>query len=222
MEEERYVVQIDDDEIWFPNPRHGLENGLFAVGGDLSPKRLLLAYQYGIFPWFSFRDTSEPYWYCPMSRFVIFPSQIHISHSMRTLMNKGIYHCTINKDFEGVMRECSSVNGRYDEQGAWLNEDIIQAYTRMHELGYAKSIEVWEGDQLVGGLYGVLMRKTFIGESMFSRKPNTSKLALIFLAQFMEKNEMTMIDCQIETPHLKSMGGVHIDYDEYLRLLQTY
>ena len=120
------------------------------------------------------------------------------------------------------MRECSSVNGRYDEQGAWLNEDIIQAYTRMHELGYAKSIEIWEGDQLVGGLYGVLMRKTFIGESMFSRKPNTSKLALIFLAQFMEKNEMTMIDCQIETPHLKSMGGVHIDYDEYLRLLQTY
>lgn len=221
MDEERYVVQLDD-ELWFPNPRHGLENGLFAIGGDLSPKRLILAYQYGIFPWFSFRDTSEPYWYCPMSRFVIFPSQIHISHSMRTLMNKGIYHCTINKDFEGVMRECSSVNGRYDEQGAWLNEDIIQAYTRMHELGYAKSIEVWEGDQLVGGLYGVLMRKTFIGESMFSRKPNTSKLALIFLAQFMEKNEMTMIDCQIETPHLKSMGGVHIDYDEYLRLLQTY
>ena len=221
MEEERYVVQLDD-ELWFPNPRHGLENGLFAIGGDLSPKRLILAYQYGIFPWFSFRDTSEPYWYCPMSRFVIFPSQIHISHSMRTLMNKGIYHCTINKDFEGVMRECSSVNGRYDEQGAWLNEDIIQAYTRMHELGYAKSIEIWEGDQLVGGLYGVLMRKTFIGESMFSRKPNTSKLALIFLAQFMEKNEMTMIDCQIETPHLKSMGGVHIDYDEYLRLLQTY
>ena len=221
MDEERYVVQLDD-ELWFPNPRHGLENGLFAIGGDLSPKRLILAYQYGIFPWFSFRDTSEPYWYCPMSRFVIFPSQIHISHSMRTLMNKGIYHCTINKDFEGVMRECSSVNGRYDEQGAWLNEDIIQAYTRMHELGYAKSIEVWEGDQLVGGLYGVLMRKTFIGESMFSRKPNTSKLALIFLAQFMAKNEMTMIDCQIETPHLKSMGGVHIDYDEYLRLLQTY
>ena len=221
MDEERYVVQLDD-ELWFPNPRHGLENGLFAIGGDLSPKRLILAYQYGIFPWFSFRDTSEPYWYCPMSRFVIFPSQIHISHSMRTLMNKGIYHCTINKDFEGVMRECSSVNGRYDEQGAWLNEDIIQAYTRMHELGYAKSIEIWEGDQLVGGLYGVLMRKTFIGESMFSRKPNTSKLALIFLAQFKEKNEMTMIDCQIETPHLKSMGGVHIDYDEYLRLLQTY
>ena len=221
MDEERYVVQLDD-ELWFPNPRHGLENGLFAIGGDLSPKRLILAYQYGIFPWFSFRDTSEPYWYCPMSRFVIFPSQIHISHSMRTLMNKGIYHCTINKDFEGVMRECSSVNGRYDEQGAWLNEDIIQAYTRMHELGYAKSIEVWEGNQLVGGLYGVLMRKTFIGESMFSRKPNTSKLALIFLAQFMAKNEMTMIDCQIETPHLKSMGGVHIDYDEYLRLLQTY
>ena len=221
MEEERYVVQIDDDEIWFPNPRHGLENGLFAVGGDLSPKRLLLAYQYGIFPWFSFRDCLEPQWFCPMSRFVIFPSQIHISHSMRTLMNKHKYRCSFNEDFDGVIRGCGEVNGRFYKEGAWLNENIIQAYTRLHEMKYACSVEVWEGSELVGGLYGVLMYHSFIGESMFSRKPNTSKLALIFLAQFMEQHQMTMIDCQLETPHLKSMGDVHIDYEEYLRLLHS-
>lgn len=215
---ERYVVQLDD-ELWFPDPHHGLEDGWFAIGGDLSPNRLILAYQHGIFPWYSFRDSDEPLWFCPMSRFVIFPSQIHVSHSMRTLMNKGIYHCSFNKDFEGVIRNCGRVNGRYEAEGAWLSEDIIRAYTRLHKMGWVSSVEVWEGDQLVGGLYGGTYKKTFIGESMFSLKPNTSKIALIFLARYMEKNHLTMIDCQIESPHLKSMGGVHIDYEEYMRLL---
>ena len=215
---ERYVVQLDD-ELWFPDPHHGLEDGWFAIGGDLSPNRLILAYQHGIFPWYSFRDSEEPLWFCPMSRFVIFPSQIHVSHSMRTLMNKGIYHCSFNKDFDGVIRNCGRVNGRYETEGAWLSEDIIRAYTRLHKMGWVSSVEVWEGDQLVGGLYGGTYKKTFIGESMFSLKPNTSKIALIFLARYMEKNHLTMIDCQIESPHLKSMGGVHIDYEEYMRLL---
>ena len=218
MDEKGRVVRLSD-EIDFPDPRYGLENGLFAVGGDLSPERLILGYHYGIFPWFSFRDYDEPHWYCPMSRFVIFPSQIHISHSMRTLMNKGIYRCSFNEDFDGVIRGCSTCDGRYDMEGAWLNEDIIKAYTRLHEMGIEASVEVWEGDQLVGGLYGGVIRKSFIGESMFSLKPNTSKLALIHLAKFMEANNYTMIDCQIETPHLKSMGGVHIDFEEYLKLL---
>ena len=217
-EKEGFLIELDD-ELWFPNPRNGTKEGYFAVGGDLSIKRLLLAYNYGIFPWFSFRYSSKPFWCCPMSRFVIFPSQIHVSHSMRTLMNKGIYHCSFDKDFEGVMRGCQMVDGRYFMDGAWLSEDIIKAYTALHEQGYAHSVEVWEGDELVGGLYGVAVNKSFIGESMFSRKPSASKLALIILAKSMEKNGGTMIDCQIETPHLKSMGGVHIDYDEYLRLL---
>ena len=108
---------------------------------------------------------------------------------------------------------------RYEAEGAWLSEDIIRAYTRLHKMGWVSSVEVWEGDQLVGGLYGGTYKKTFIGESMFSLKPNTSKIALIFLARYMEKNHLTMIDCQIESPHLKSMGGVHIDYEEYMRLL---
>ncbi len=217
---DHYVVEIDDT-LCFPDPRHGLESGLFAIGGDLSPHRLILAYNYGIFPWFSFQQTDKPYWYCPMSRFVIFPSQIHISHSMRTLMNKGIYRCSFNEDFAGVIRGCQKVDGRYEDEYAWLGEDIVRAYTNLHEMGFASSVEVWEGNQLVGGLYGVIIHKTFVGESMFSRKPNASKLALIYLATFMSDRGLTMIDCQFETPHLKSMGGVHIDYEEYLKLLHS-
>ena len=213
------VFQLSDD-IVFPDPRMGEEDGLLAVGGDLSEERLLLAYSYGIFPWFSFRDWHQPAWYCPMQRFVIFPDEIHISHSMRALMNKNTYHVTFNEDFVGVINGCSEVNGRYGQKGAWLGEDMIAAYTHMHRRGFAKSVEVWDGnEQLVGGLYGMAIGKCFIGESMFSRAPNTSKLALIHLAQFMKCIGARMIDCQLETAHLKSMGGRFIPYEEYLEIL---
>ena len=208
------------DELVFPDPRFGEEDGLLAVGGDLSVDRLLLAYSYGIFPWFSFRDWPCPAWYCPQQRFVIFPDEIHISHSMRTLMNKKEYHVTFNRDFDGVIEGCSSVDGRYYANGAWLGEDIKEAYCKLNRLGYATSVEVWDKDEeLVGGLYGVIMGECYIGESMFSRKPNTSKLALIHLARFMQKIGGKMIDCQLETPHLKSMGGRLIPYAEYLEIL---
>ena len=208
------------DELVFPDPRLGEEDGLLAVGGDLSVDRLLLAYSYGIFPWFSFRDWPCPAWYCPQQRFVIFPDEIHISHSMRTLMNKKEYHVTFNRDFDGVIEGCSSVDGRYYANGAWLGEDIKEAYCKLNRLGYATSVEVWNKDEeLVGGLYGVIMGECYIGESMFSRKPNTSKLALIHLARFMQKIGGKMIDCQLETPHLKSMGGWIIPYAEYLEIL---
>ena len=213
------VFQLTD-EIVFPDPRLGEKDGLLAVGGDLSEERLLLAYSYGIFPWFSFRDWPEPAWYCPLQRFVIFPDEIHVSHSMRTLMNKGGFKVTFNRDFDGVIKGCSEVNGRYFQNGAWLGEDIIKAYTRMHELGYATSVEVWNSDnQLAGGLYGMAMGQCFIGESMFSREPNTSKLALIHLARFMQRIGGKLIDCQLETAHLKSMGGHFITYEEYMDVL---
>ena len=213
------VFELSDD-IVFPDPRMGEEDGLLAIGGDLSDERLLLAYSYGIFPWFSFRDWPYPAWYCPMQRFVIFPDEIHISHSMHTLMNKDTYHVTFNEDFVGVIHGCSEVNGRYGQKGAWLGEDMIAAYTHMHRRGFAKSVEVWNRDeQLVGGLYGMAMGKCFIGESMFSREPNTSKLALIHLAQFMKYKGARLIDCQLETAHLKSMGGRFIPYKEYLDIL---
>ena len=213
------VYELTED-IVFPDPRLGEEDGLLAVGGDLSQERLLLAYSYGIFPWYSFRDWPYPAWYCPMQRFVIFPDEVHISHSMRTLMNKGRYHMTFNRDFEGVIEGCSKVGGRYYLNGAWLGEDIKRAYTDLFHAGYASSVEVWnEKNELAGGLYGVVMGSCFIGESMFSQEPNTSKLALIHLAQFMQRIGGQMIDCQLETNHLRSLGGRFIPYEEYLEIL---
>lgn len=208
------------EEIVFPDPRLGDEDGLLAVGGDLSVDRLLLAYSYGIFPWFSFRDWPYPAWHCPMQRFVIFPDEVHVSHSMHTLMNKNIYRVTFNEDFEGVIKGCSEVDGRYHCNGAWLGEEMIKAYTDLHVLGYAKSVEVWNPDnELVGGLYGVAVGSCFIGESMFSKAPNSSKFALISLARFMQRIGGRLIDCQLETPHLKSMGGRFIPYEQYLEIL---
>lgn len=213
------VFQLSDEMV-FPDPRMGEEDGLLAVGGDLSVERLLLAYSYGIFPWFSFRDWPYPAWYCPLQRFVIFPDEIHVSHSMRTLMNKGEYRVTFNRDFDGVIEGCSQVDGRYDAKGAWLGEEMMTAYRTLNRLGYATSVEVWNGHgELVGGLYGVVMGECFIGESMFSRVPNASKLALIQLARFMQRIGGKLIDCQLETPHLKSMGGRFVPYEEYLEIL---
>lgn len=213
------IFELTDD-IVFPDPRMGEENGLLAVGGDLSIERLKLAYSWGIFPWFSFREWPYPAWYCPMQRFVIFPDQVHISHSMRTLINKHQYHVTFNQDFEGVIRGCSEVDGRYYCDGAWLGEDMINAYTDMYLQGYARSVEVIDGNgDLVGGLYGIVVGTCFIGESMFSRVPNASKLALIKLAELMKKVGGQLIDCQLETSHLKSMGGRFIPYREYMDML---
>lgn len=243
------VFRLNDD-LWFPDPHLGEDDGLVAVGGDLSVERLLLAYSNGFFPWFSFRNWDEPHWYCPMDRFVIFPDEIHVSHSMRQLINQQRYVVTINHDFEAVIRNCSTVAGRNDEYGAWLGPQMIEAYTNLHKLGYATSVEVWESKEastssvrhgsphapqqngelqvckigesrkLVGGLYGVTIRNAFFGESMFSLVLSASKLALIYLAKTMQKNGGVLIDVQFETPHLRSMGGRYIPYEEYMKLLK--
>ena len=210
------VFQLDR-ELWFPDPELADDDGCLAVGGDLSIDRLLLAYQHGIFPWFSFRRP-EPVWYCPKQRFVIFPGEIHISHSMRTLINKQQYSVSVNHDFEGVIRHCSQL--RIHEDGAWLGPEMIRAYTELHRQGFAASVEVWDEERLVGGLYGVTLGKAFFGESMFSLVPSASKLALIHLAQLMQLHGGLVIDCQLETPHLKSMGGRFISYKEYMLLLE--
>ena len=204
--------------ITFPDPHLGEDDGLFAVGGDLSVDRLLLAYSNGIFPWYSFRDQPQILWYCPMKRFVIFPDKIHISHSMRTLLNKDEYSVSINNDFDGVINNCSKL--RYDEEGAWLGKDMIKAYTELYLQGFAASVEVWDKERkLVGGLYGVSIGPAFFGESMFSLVPSASKIALIFLAKYFQQCGGKLIDCQFETPHLKSMGGEYISYDEYMRII---
>lgn len=221
------VYQLDDD-LWFPDPRLGEPDGLVAIGGDLSRERLLLAYTNGFFPWYSYKFSPEPYWYCPMQRFVIFPKEIHISHSMKQLLKQERYTVTINFDFEGVMHGCAETNNRNEDQHAWLGPHIIEAYTNLHREGFASSVEVWERrideegyeyDDLVGGLYGILINKVFIGESMFSRVPSASKIALIHLARILEHNGYELIDCQLETAHLRSMGGRFIPYEEYLSYL---
>jgi leucyl/phenylalanyl-tRNA--protein transferase len=215
-----------DDELWFPDPRWGEDDGLVAIGGDLSVNRLLLAYSNGFFPWYAYHMECEPHWYCPLDRYVIFPKEIHISHSMRQLIRQNLYKVTINQDFDGVIRGCATAQGRDDEDGAWLGPHIIEAFTRLHRLGYAASVEVWKPSynaqerKLVGGLYGVTLNKAFFGESMFSLVPNASKLALIHLAKTMESIGGRFIDCQFETPHFKSMGGKHITYERYMEILK--
>ena len=214
------VFQLDND-LWFPDPHQGEEDGLIAVGGDLSIDRLLLAYSNGFFPWFSFQHQKEPLWYCPLQRFVIFPNEIHVSHSMKQLINKHQYEITINKDFEGVIRGCATAQNRNEEEGAWLGPDIIKAYTDLHRQGFAVSVEVWDGERLVGGLYGVNIGSSYFGESMFSLVPNASKLALIHLARTLGRLGGRLIDCQFETPHLLSMGGRYIPYEEYVSIIRT-
>ena len=213
------VYQLDD-KLWFPDPHLGEDDGLVAIGGDLSIDRLLLAYSNGFFPWFSYKDQEEPLWFCPLERFVIFPTEIHISHSMQQLINKNRYRLTLNLDFDGVIQGCATAQNRNEEDGAWLGPDIIKAYTELHRQGFAASVEVWDEDRLVGGLYGVNLGKSFFGESMFSLVPNASKLALIHLARMFETLGGLLIDCQFETSHLRSMGGRYISYEEYISILR--
>jgi len=214
------VFQLDKN-LWFPDPHLGEEDGLIAVGGDLSIDRLILAYSNGFFPWFSFRDRKEPLWYCPLQRFVIFPDEIHVSHSMEQLIKKNSLKVTINQDFDGVIRGCATAQNRNQEEGAWLGPEIIKAYTALHRQGFAASVEVWDDKRLVGGLYGVNLGASFFGESMFSLVPSASKLALISLARTFGMLGGKLIDCQFETPHLRTMGGRHIPYEEYIRIIKS-
>ena len=209
-----------NERLCFPDPHLGEEDGLVAVGGDLSIDRLILAYSNGFFPWFSFRDQKEPLWYCPLQRFVIFPDEIHVSHSMEQLIKKNSLRVTINQDFEGVISGCATAQNRNQEEGAWLGPEIMMAYTELHRQGFAASVEVWDDERLVGGLYGVNLGTSFFGESMFSLVPSASKLALIVLAQKFGALGGKMIDCQFETPHLKTMGGRYISYEEYIRIIR--
>lgn len=235
------MICLLDEEMSFPDPRDGEPDGLFAVGGDLSVRRLLLAYSNGIFPWYAYRpednnemlidpQTKKPYiqWWCPMERFVIFPKEVHISHSMRQEMKKldtGELSVSFSTAFEEVVERCSQESCGIDREnleGAWLGEEMKEAYINLYKKGYAASVEVWDSDQqLIGGLYGVLLWNGFYGESMFSLRPNASKIALIALCQLLSNSDYVLIDCQFETPHLKSMGGRYISYDEYMKLIRN-
>lgn len=210
------VFRLAENRISFPDPAYAEEDGLLAVGGDLSVERLLLAYTHGIFPWYN--PGEEIMWWCPKERFVIFPKEIHISRSMKKYMKKHELKVMLNRDFQDTMHQCRMK--REMEEGTWISDEMEEAYHRLHEAGYAVSVEVFEDDVLAGGLYGVSIGKCFFGESMFSEKENGSKSALIILARILEQNGFLMIDCQFHTEHLESMGGRFISYQEYDRLLK--
>ncbi len=214
------MFYFSNDSEAFPEKLVRDEHGRVAAGGSLSVDRLINAYSRGIFPWYAYKYQNIQ-WYCPETRFVIIPNEIHVSHSMRTLINSNNYRVTFNQNFSEVIDCCGKVDGRDQSPYAWLGKDIKDAYTKLARLGFAESVEVWDNHngELVGGLYGVTLNKCFMGESMFSFVPNASKLALIFLAIKLAANGWKMIDCQMETPHLRSMGGKSISYDEYMSII---
>ncbi len=210
------VFRLDKDKVEFPHPTLARQDGLLAVGGDLSVARLLLAYSHGIFPWYN--PGEEILWWCPRERFVIFPGEIHISHSMKKYMKKHMFRVAINRDFADTMHRCR-MKREFDE-GTWISDEMEEAYLRLHKEGYAVSVEVYEDESLAGGLYGVSIGRCFFGESMFSDKENGSKTALIAFAQFLEQQEFLFIDCQFHTEHLERMGGRYISWEAYDRMLQ--
>jgi len=200
----------------FPPAHLAEEDGLLAVGGDLSSERLLLAYISGIFPWYSEGDPIL--WHSPDPRFVLFPKQLIISHSMQKLLKTERYKVTFNTSFDEVIQQCSKVK-RKDQAGTWIVNEMVEAYRALHQKGYAVSVEVWnKEEELVGGLYGVKIGRFFAGESMFSLESNTSKLALI---ETIRQLDVAMIDCQVYTAHLESLGAVMISRKQYLGLLEN-
>ncbi len=208
------IFRLSDDLI-FPHPSLAEEDGLLAVDGDLSPERLILAYRSGIFPWFS---EDEPIlWWSPDPRFILYPKDIKISHSMKKLLKKNTYKISFDTCFRDVISNCSNLRR---ESGTWITNDMIEAYCKLHELGYAHSVEAWYEDKLVGGLYGISIGKCFFGESMFSTMSNASKAAFITLCKKLEEKEYVMVDCQVYTEHLESLGAVNISREKFLEIVE--
>ncbi|MCH4551834.1 leucyl/phenylalanyl-tRNA--protein transferase [Aestuariibaculum lutulentum] len=201
-------------DLWFPDYSEASADGLLAIGGDLSVERLLFAYEYGIFPWYS---QDEPIlWWSPDPRFVLFPEKLKVSKSMRQVLRNKKFNVTVNKEFKTVMQSCSRIK-REGQDETWITNDMIEAYVKLHKLGYAKSIEVWQDDKLVGGLYGVdLGNGVFCGESMFSKVSNASKVGFI---TFVQHSNYKLIDCQVHTNHLESLGAEEISRAEFLEYL---
>ena len=201
------------DELIFPDPRWATREGLLAVGGDLSPERLLLAYRTGIFPWYG---ENEPIlWWSPNPRCVLFPQEIYISRRLERVLRQRRFRLTCNQAFTRVVSACADVRVQKGAQ-TWLIAEMQEAYQELHELGFAHSVEAWEGDELVGGLYGVALGKFFFGESMFHRRTNASKVILAQLVRYLDREEFILLDCQVPNPHLMSMGACHVRRTEFL------
>lgn len=214
------IPWLNPYNLQFPAPEYALDdpNGLLAIGGDLSPERILAAYQQGIFPWFNPGDPIL--WWSPSPRTVIYPDQLHISKSLRKMLRKGIYRVTFDNCFENVMRACAAPRTYAD--GTWISEEIIAGYTTLHRQGFAHSVEVWQENQLVGGLYGMALGRVFFGESMFSRADNASKFGFAHLVRQLRQWSVQLIDCQVANDHLFSLGAVEIPREEFQKMLVNF
>jgi leucyl/phenylalanyl-tRNA--protein transferase len=207
-----------DKKLVFPPVNLAEPDGLLAVGGDLSAERLLLAYHNGIFPWY---EGEHILWWCPDPRFVLYPANLKVSKSMQQLFKKNTFEFTVNRNFPAVIDNCKTI-GRRGQQGTWISDEIKGAYMLLHELGYANSAEAWLNGELVGGLYGVRLGKIFFGESMFSKISNASKFAFIKYAQQLQGEGIELIDCQVYTEHLESLGAGMIPREKFISILKQY
>lgn len=206
-----------EDFYLFPHPFLATKEGILGIGGDLNPERLLLAYQFGIFPWYNEGDPIV--WWSPHDRFIIYPNEVVIAKSMRPYFNQKKFLITADYAFELVIRKCQKTK-RPGQGGTWITEEMLEAYIDLHKMGYAHSIEVWQNDDLVGGLYGVSLGKIFFGESMFSISNNASKFAFISLCKKLEELGFWLVDCQQPNPHLESLGGQFLDGIELHEILK--
>ena len=218
MEKQRNTIAFLTDKLEFPEVEDASSEGLLAVGGDLSPDRLMLAYSKGIFPWFN--EDSLILWWSPDPRMVLYPQKIRISKSMKKIMREGKFKLTINQCFDEVIDQCAYIS-RKDQDGTWITKAMKEAYKKLHEEGDCISYEVWEDNNLVGGLYGVDLGHVFCGESMFSKVSNASKFALVRLANDLAEKKYSLIDCQLHTEHLLSLGAEEISREEYLKILKS-
>jgi leucyl/phenylalanyl-tRNA--protein transferase len=211
------MFRLDPQDISFPDPKfYDSDSGLMAIGGDLKPERLWFAYQLGLFPWYN--EGEEILWWCPDPRFVLFPSEIRISKSMKKILRDGVFEFTENQCFEDVMRNCKMAE-RKDQDGTWINEELISSFVKLHQAGKAHSFEVWQNGELVGGFYGIQVGNLFCGESMFAKVSNASKAGFIHFASKYQ-NEWELIDCQIHSEHLESLGAKMIPKLDYLNILK--
>jgi leucyl/phenylalanyl-tRNA--protein transferase len=208
-------VNVLNNKLWFPPVDEADSEGLLAMGGDLSVDRLLIAYKNGIFPWY---DGDIPLWWCPDPRFVLNPTALQVSKSMQLLLKKKSFQFTTNKVFREVIHHCKNVK-RKDQDGTWITPEVEKAYIELHELGFAHSAEVWQDKKLVGGLYGIKMGKVFFGESMFSLVSNASKYAFISFVSLLKEEGIELIDCQIYTAHLESLGAKMIDRNLFIKTI---
>jgi leucyl/phenylalanyl-tRNA--protein transferase len=205
-------------ELYFPPVGLASPEGLLAYGGDLSTERLLLAYKNGIFPWF---EEDQPIlWWSPDPRMVLFPEEFTVSKSMRNIINRNVFRVTFNTNFREVISNCRQIK-RNGQDGTWITNEMVEAYCRLHELGVAKSVEVWLQDQLVGGLYGIDLGHVFCGESMFSKVSNASKVAFISLVAQLKSNDYKLLDCQVYNEHLESLGCREINRVDFVKIIKS-